>query len=284
MERTDGKVAIDGWRRWIRREWVAEFAGTALLLFAVVSTLTWMVRAGPPLSDLWVRLPVVAVVAGAVVVVIAYGPLGRRSGAHLNPAVTLGLWIQDVVGTRDLLGYGIAQCAGGIVGVAAARVWGAQVAADPVHWAVIRPAPSISPAAAALVEAAATAAQLLVVYALLTSPRYRRWAAVVAGVLLSVAIVGLATVTGAAFNPARALGPDVLAGIYPSLWVFVVGPLVGAAAAGAAVGRWGRPAVTGKLHHDPSVPCRMRCALPHLPAGRDDSRMTDAAPGRRGPQ
>jgi glycerol uptake facilitator-like aquaporin len=76
---------------WHWREWAAEFAGTALLLFAVVTAKGWIVRVGPPVSEIWIRVALVGAVAGLVVIAVAFSPLGRRSGAHLNPAVTLGL-------------------------------------------------------------------------------------------------------------------------------------------------------------------------------------------------
>src|ERR1700742_3483361 len=96
---------------WHWREWAAEFVGTALLLFAVVTAKDWIVRAGPPLSERWIRVALVGLVAGLVVIAVARSPLGRRSGAHLNPAVTLGLAAQRSVGAADLLGYPAAQAA-----------------------------------------------------------------------------------------------------------------------------------------------------------------------------
>lgn len=149
----------DGWH-WA--EWAAELAGTAVLMFAVVSAKYLAVRAGAPYGDLWARIIIVGAVAGAVVVAVAASPLGRRSGAHLNPAVTFGLWLQRAVGDGDLIGYTLAQTAGGICGFAAGAMWGAGVGRAPVSWAVI--APSVNELASALIEAAATAAQLGLVF------------------------------------------------------------------------------------------------------------------------
>ena len=103
------RPATDGWH-W--KEWGAELAGTAVLLFAVVTAKYWAVRAGPPYSDPTTRVTIVGTVAGLVVVGVAFSPLGRRSGAHLNPAVTIGLWLQKVTGRADLAGYCTAQIIG----------------------------------------------------------------------------------------------------------------------------------------------------------------------------
>jgi aquaporin Z len=253
-------AASNGWH-W--KEWWAELVGTAVLLFSVVTAKYWAVSAGPPLSDGTVRVATVGTVAGLAVIAVAFSPLGRRSGAHLNPAVTIGLWLQKVTGGADAVGYCTFQIVGAILGVATARVWGPHVAAAPVRWAVIAPANTVPQVSGAAIEAAATLVQLGLVFGMLASRRYRRWAPVAAGVLLTTFIVALAPISGAGFNPARALAPDVLAAAYPAIWIYLLGPLAGAAGAAAVVVAVGRRPVTGKLRHDPAIACHMRCALPH---------------------
>ncbi len=196
-------------------------------------------------------------------VAVSFNPLGRRSGAHLNPAVTIGLWLQQVTGRADLVGYCTAQVVGGIAGVATARAWGLRVAGAPVHWAVIAPASWMSPAAAVGVEAGATFVQLVLVFAVLVSVRYHQWAPLVAGVMLAMFIVAVAPLSGGGFSPVRGLAPDVVAGTYPALWIYLAGPVAGGAAAAGAVLAWGRRPITGKLCHDPAIDCQMRCGLPH---------------------
>ena len=248
---------------WHWKEWSAEVVGTALLLFAVVTAKYWAVRAGPPVSNFTFRVAIVGTVAGLAVVGIALSPLGHRSGAHLNPAVTIGLWIQKVTGRADLAGYCIAQTIGAIIGVAAARVWGPRVADAAVDWAVIAPAKSLSPASAAAVEAGGVFVPLVLVFGVLASGHNQQWAAVLGGLLLTASVVALAGVSGAGFNPVRGLAPDVLAGTYPALWIYFIGPIVGSVGAAAATMAWGKQPITGKLRHDPTIPCHMRCGLPH---------------------
>jgi aquaporin Z len=274
---------VNGWH-W--REWTAEFTGTALLLLAVVTAKDWIVAAGPPLSEIWIRVALVGVVAGLIVVAVAVSPLGRRSGAHLNPAVTLGLAAQRTVGAADLAGYSLAQAVGGIAGVALARLWGPSVAEPAVRWAVIALADWLSPPAAVVIEAAATAAQLTVVFGCLASRRWARLAPVAAAALLAGAIAGLAPVSGAGFNPVRGLATDVLAVAFPALWVYFAGPLIGALAAAGLTGAGNRRPRSGKLLHDPSIPCYMRCELTHLtpvPAAGHAGAGPDATVAQAGP-
>jgi hypothetical protein len=55
---------------------------------------------------------------------------------------------------------------------------------------------------------------------------------------------------------------------YPAAWIYLVGPVGGAAVAAVAVIAWGRRPVTGKLRHDPAIACYMRCGLPHQASAR----------------
>jgi aquaporin Z len=266
-------MPVNGWH-W--REWAAEAAGTGLLMFAVVSAKDLIVRAGGPVSEIWIRVALVGVVAGLVVIAVAYSPLGRRSGAHLNPAVTLGLAAQGSVGAADAICYPLAQAAGGIAGVVAARVCGPTVVGPAVRWAVIAPAGWLGQPAGAAIEAVATGIQLAVVFGCLTSARWRSLAPAAAAILLAGAIAVLAPVSGAGFNPVRGLAPDVPADTYPALWIYFAGPLAGALAVGMAIRVRGRWPKTGKLVHNPAIACYMRCELPHLAAsgvtGADDGR------------
>src|SRR5437899_1621229 len=76
---------------WHFAEWLSEFAGTAILIFGLVGVVTLVRRPGSAFSG-WSEFPqllLVGVLVGALLAVVASSPIGRRSGAHLNPAVTL---------------------------------------------------------------------------------------------------------------------------------------------------------------------------------------------------
>jgi aquaporin Z len=245
---------------WHGREWLAEAAGTAVLLFAVVTAKDLAVRAGPPLANLPWRSLVTTLTAGLAVAAVAVSPIGHRSGAHLNPALTFGLWLQRTVSNADLAGYWAAQLAGGLIGVTAARVWGPTVSMPPVDWALLRPSASIAQPLAACLECAATVIQLSVVFSMLSSRRYHQWTPAAAAAMLAMAFV-LAPLSGGALNPVRGLAPDELAGAFPAVWIYIAGPLAGAALAAGLLTAMAREPVTGKLHHDWSTRCHMRCTL-----------------------
>jgi aquaporin Z len=261
---------------WHWKEWLAQSAGTAVLLFAVVTAQDLAVRAGSPVSILPWRSVITTLAAGVAVAVVAVSAIGSRSGAHLNPALTFGLWLQRTVSSADLAAYCTAQLAGGVLGVTLARLWGPTVTRPAVEWALLKPAASIPQPAAAGLESAATLVELTVLFILRSSRRYNQWAPAAAAGMLAVAF-GLAPVSGGDLNPIRGLAPDELAGAYPALWIYIAGPLLGATFAAVALTASGRRPVTGKLRHDPSIHCHMRCTLsgppghgadqgPHKPA------------------
>lgn len=205
---------------------------------------------------------------------VAYFPL-----SDINPALTFGLWLQRTVSSADLVGYCAAQLAGALLGVTVARLWGPTVSRAPVDWAIVKPAPSIPQPAAAGLECAATLVQLSVLFILLSSRRHHQWTPVVGGAILTVAIVVLAPVSGGGINPVRRLAPDNLAGAYPGVWIYVAAPLLGAALASAALTASRRRPITGKLRHDSSIECHMRCTLPGPPGHGPDQGFDD--PDRR---
>src|SRR5204862_1845558 len=108
-----GSEAVGAGLRW--RIWGAEAAGTALLVLGALSAAALALGDGSPLAG-WstsLRQLVTGVLVGACVALIAVSPLGRLSGAHINPAVTLGFWVLRMVCARDVVRYVLAQLAGG---------------------------------------------------------------------------------------------------------------------------------------------------------------------------
>lgn len=243
--------------------------GTAFQLFVGFSAVAlFESRLSPLPGDLpsWSRLVVIGACFGLLAAVVAVSPVGRRSGAHLNPAVTLGFVLRRHTSVRDAAGFMAGQLAGAL---AAAAVFHAAEGrwARSVNTARTAPSPDVPGWAAAAIEAALTATLLLVIFTMLSSARTARWTPiVVVGALAGLIWVG-APHTGASMNPARTAGPDIVTGAFPTIWAYVVGPLVGAGVAVAVFdvfGR-GRQTLTAKLFHDPEYPSVHATALPARP-------------------
>jgi glycerol uptake facilitator-like aquaporin len=123
------------------RAWISEFIGTTLLLFAATVIARWLFGSDSPLARevpaLAGRLAIDGVVTGAVIGLLIISPLGRSSGGHFNPAVTVTMWLLRGIPGGDVG----AQLAGSVIGVLAGRaVLGPVLAAPPVDYAALRPA------------------------------------------------------------------------------------------------------------------------------------------------
>lgn len=263
-------------------DWACEYAGTAGQLLAGFSVVALLESARSParaaIGSSGARLVIIGVAFGLLAAAVACSPIGRRSGAHLNPAVTLGFWLRGHTPGRDAVGYAAAQVAGALTAsIVFSLAWGTW--ARTVQTARTVPQPHLSPVVVAGIEAALTFGLLTVVFLMLSSQRTARWTpAAVTGVLAGLIWAG-APHTGASMNPARTLGPDAVAGIYTALVSYVVGPLAGAALAAVGFGVFThRTTLTAKLFHDssyPSVHATVLPAKPHPGAPGQQRRATD---------
>jgi MIP family channel proteins len=173
----------------------------------------------------------------AVTIVVA--ATGQVSGAHINPAVTIGFWTRGRFAVRDVVPYLAAQCIGAIA-AAFVLVWivGAQSASASAT------TPAIPVAQAFVTEFGYTAFLgfvIMVVATDKTSPPAVAPFAIGATVFAGALVTG--PLTGGSFNPARTLGPAIAAGVWTAHWLYWVAPI-----AGAIAGMWmydmlrGRPA------------------------------------------
>lgn len=166
----------------------------------------------------------IALVFGLIIMVMVYAT-GHLSGAHINPAVTVAFTLTRHFPARDAVGYVVAQ----VLGAAAAAlvllaVWQDQPGA------LGATVPSVGVGSALLYEVILTAFLMFVIMAVATDTRAVGAAAAIAigGTVALDALFG-GPVTGASMNPARSFGPALAAGEWRDFWVYVVGPVAGAA-------------------------------------------------------
>ncbi|MFN8631118.1 MAG: MIP family channel protein [Chloroflexota bacterium] len=199
------------------RAHVAEFIGTFALVFFGCGAI-----AIGQLSPTGVALAF-----GLVIAVMIYA-LGHVSGAHFNPAVSIGFALGRHFPWRRVATYAVAQVAGAVSGALLLRA----TLGGAVPLGVTQPAGSDAQALAW--EAVLTFALMLVITAVATDTRAVGEAAALAigGAVALGALVG-GPLTGASMNPARSIGPALVAGDIGSLWVYLAGPVIGAASAAA---------------------------------------------------
>ena len=171
----------------------------------------------------------VALVFGLIVMAMVYAT-GHLSGAHLNPAVTVAFLCTRHLPRREALAYLFAQLAGALAAAALlATIWPGQPAA------LGATVPSVGALSALAYETVLTAFLMFVIMAVATDTRAVGAAAAIAigGTVGLDALFG-GPVTGASMNPARSLGPALVAGETGDIWIYVVGPLLGAVAGALA--------------------------------------------------
>jgi len=201
---------------------VTEFVGTALLVFVGTSAAV----ASATRDGVYDGLAVV--LAFGVTLVALVAAFGHVSGCHLNPAVTIGLAATGRFPWRAAGAYVGAQLAGGVAGALATWVSYGDEGRSVGNLGATVPAEGVSSGRAFLVELLVTFLLVLVVIAVATDDRAESGVAPVAvGFALAAAIFVAGPLTGGAVNPARAFGPDLLAGELAPLWIYLVAPVIG---------------------------------------------------------
>jgi aquaporin Z len=261
-----GTRAQGGWH-WV--EWTCEFVGTALLLLGGLSAVCLDFGPGSPVTsvipDHSIRLLFTGLLFAGTGSLVAISPLGRRSGAHLNPSVTLAFWRRGHMHPHDLAGYMVAQVAGAFAGTALVRwSWGSKARA--VDLGVTQPGHGIGDAAAMGIEVFMTFLLIATLLLMVSSPKTARWTPLVVWIVIAVLVWQGAPWTGTSLNPARSLAPAVLSPHAANLWVYLIGPPVGSLLAVAAFATVpGLETRTAKLFHDPRYPSVMATTLPVAP-------------------
>jgi len=218
------------------RAYVAEFVGTFLL----VGFICGLISSNATLDGLKLSPADLGILHGFLLVAIIYG-IGTVSGAHVNPAITIGMWSIKKISSRDAGFYIVAQILGGIAGAFMIRGFftgrGALVDYGAAH---------VSPAflqggnvwLALIVEALGA---FVLVWAVMATVVNRNavagFAGIAIGLSLGFAVMVFGPATGGSFNPARWLGPAIASGTYPDFWLYIVGPIAGAVLA-ATLYQW----------------------------------------------
>jgi MIP family channel proteins len=207
---------------------LVEFIGTFALVFIGAG-------AGAVIGD-GAGLPGLAAIAfahGLTVMVFAFA-YGSVSGGHFNPSVTVGVLAAGAMRVGEAAGYIVSQLAGGIVGALLLRAvlggtaTGLGSPALAHNLALGATTLTVTPWAGFVIEAVLAFFLSTVVLSTAVAGRARDLAPLAIGMTLTLNIIMGGPLTGAAFNPARALGPMVATGNFNDAWLYVVAPIVGA--------------------------------------------------------
>lgn len=201
------------------------------------------------------------VAMGCTLIGLVHSPWGKRSGAHLNPSVTLAFFSLGRLERWDALFYVGAQFAGGLLGVLfSALLIGVPLSHVSVNYVVTVPGPA-GPGLAFGAELLISSVMMSMVLFVSNTRRLSRFTGVFAGLLLAAFITFEAPLSGVSLNPARTLGSAVPADLWTALWVYFTAPPLGMLLAGLIyrIRRGARAVFCAKLHHHNSERCIFRC-------------------------
>jgi len=196
---------------------IAEFCGTFGLVFIGTGALVVNEITGGAITHVGVSLTF-----GLTVLAMIYA-FGDVSGAHINPAVTVGFWASGRFEGQRVPGYILVQCAGGIAASGTVRML------FPAAGSLGGTTPSGSDSQSFLLELILTLILMLVILSVSFGAKEKGLLAGVAiGAVITIEALFGGPISGASMNPARSLGPAVLAGKIHSLWIYLIAPIIGA--------------------------------------------------------
>jgi aquaporin Z len=239
----------------------------ATLLFHPSSPLAGVI-ASPTLA----RVPM-GVAMGLTAIGIIYSRPGQRSGAHMNPAVTLAFLRLGRLSPAHATAYIVSQFAGGYLGILlGVAVLGGLPAHPAINYVATVPG-SGGPVVAALAETVMSFVLMATVLVVSSHTSTARFTGLAAGTLVALYITFEDPLSGMSMNPARTLGPALLSGATEHLWVYFTGPVLGMVGAADIFARVHARAAHGcaKLHHPQDGVCIFRCGAAAPSIGRKEA-------------
>lgn len=208
------------------KKYVAELIGTAILVFVGCGSAVFLgcEAAGGHLA--------VALAFGLSIVATAY-VIGGISGCHINPAVSLAVFLGKKMSATDFIGYVVAQVIGAVLGAVLLKYVSGAAGVDLTGGLGSNGYGNVGALGGLVVEVILTFIFVFTILGVTSDESKNNVAGIVIGLTLAfVHIIGI-PLTGTSVNPARSIGPALFAGTdaLSQLWVFIVGPLLGAAAA-----------------------------------------------------
>ena len=249
-------------------EYVCE--GTELGLFMVSAGLFTILLHHPSSPVLnfipseFTRRMLTGIAMGSTAIALVFSPLGKRSGAHFNPAVTLTFWRLGKVKNWDAMFYIIAQFIGAIAGVFAVTLFGREALSHPtVNYAATLPGMQ-GVIVAFIAEFVIAFVLMSVVLRVSNTPHIARYTGLFAGALVATYITLESPLSGMSMNPARTFGSAFVGHIWVGLWIYFTEPVLAMQFAAAVYLRGKGTVYCAKYHHYNRHRCIFNCRFPEL--------------------
>jgi aquaporin Z len=229
----------------------SELVGTALLLLIGLSLVIFMFGANSPaaglLPSVTVRRVITGFLFGGTGALIALSTVGKISGAHINPVVTMAFWLFKKIDFKTVIIYVLGQLTGAIIGCLPLLAWGSM--GHSIDFAATVPGQGYPITSALLGEITTTFIMVSLLTLFLAFRNIRAWTPAIFPIIYSIMVPLEASISGTSTNPARSLGPSVISGIWDGWWIYWVGPFAGAFLASLACSMLAKRITAAKLYH-----------------------------------
>jgi aquaporin Z len=178
---------------------------------------------------------------------IALSAVGKESGAHINPVVTMAFWLFRKIDSRTAIVYVLAQLTGAIIGTLPLLVWGQL--GNSVAFGATLPGEGYSMQTVLLGEVMTTFTMVSLLIVFIAFRKIRSYTPAIFPILYAIMVPLEAAISGTSTNPARSLGPALVSGQWHGWWIYWVGPLIGAFMASLACSLLAKKITVAKLYH-----------------------------------
>ena len=207
---------------------LAELVGTVLLLTIGLSIVIFFWGTGSPVPHIitneGLRRAVTGFLFGTTGCLITLSKVGRISGAHINPAVSIAFWLHGKMKTQAMLGYIISQMLGAAIGCIGLLLWGKQ--GKSVQYGTTVPGSS-GLLVAFVGEMLTTAALITIIFVFAGKKRLRHLTPFTIPFLYCLMVWLEAPYSGCSTNPARSFGPAFISNSYTAYWLYWIAPIAG---------------------------------------------------------
>jgi aquaporin Z len=249
-------------------EYVCEAAELGLFMISAGLFTILLFHPGSPavgfIPDPFMRRMCVGIAMGGTAIALIFSPIGKRSGAHFNPAVTLTFWRLGKIENWDAFFYILAQFIGGIAGVFLVSLFAGIALSHPaVNYVATLPG-SHGDGVAFLAEFVIAFTLMSVVLRVSNTPYLARFTGLFAGALVATYITFEAPLSGMSMNPARTFGSALAGHLWTGLWIYFIAPVFAMQLAASLYLRGRGPVYCAKFHHHNRQRCIFNCRFAEL--------------------
>lgn len=207
----------------------------------------------------FVRLCLMGLAMGGTAIGINYSPMGKLSGAHMNPAVTLSFVGLGKINFTDAIFYLVFQLVGGVAAVMLMSIIiGVPFHDEHVNYVVTIPGRS-GVVAAFLLEFIMAFAMMFMVLVTSNNKKFAKYTGAIAGIFVMSYVILSGPISGFSINPARTIASAVPSGVYTSFWIYMTAPFLGMFSAAGFYKAIGGRANCAKINHNNNYACIFNC-------------------------